>query len=306
MSMSKYESLGYLLDGIAGKDNKEKKIDIIKSLDFSRLAHTDLRRNLETIPIIETELFEQVSVIVLVKLLWYLIPLKVLESPDPDFRKIAFEICTNDLGITNPEKSFVAKIVTIFKNIRNYHRNGREATSLDLSRKDHDCLLKDQNGRCSNCFYKFKSGDIDLSYERDSDLLYDSASISDEEVVIEKLSRKPELDHIIPQFIGGDKPSNWQILCQSCNSGKSASLAWMFRPGWEGLSRISEGLKITSSMRYMVIARDGFCKNPDCKFPKGSKELRIKKINNQKMVFIENLQSFCEGCFNESLIRSDT
>jgi len=293
--MTSYNALVHLLDGIAG-DDKDKRLDILRSNIVADMSYEDFRVNIKPTCIDESEFQKQVSVLVLNKLFWSLIPKSVLESPDPNFRRIAENIFKSELGITDPDKGLITNMATIFKRVRRYYRDGRNTTRLDLSSSIHDSLLKEQNGRCSLCFYEFKNTDIDFSLENNSELLCDNTKFGKNDLSIPNMSRRPELDHIIPHFLGGDKPCNWQILCQTCNQGKSSSLMWIFRPGWAGLSRISDGLDITHSMRYMVLARDLRCLHPYCTHQHGSKELRIRKINPDKLIYTENVKTFCEEC----------
>jgi hypothetical protein len=290
-----YSSLEYFLNCVAG-NCKEQKIDLVNMVGVSKVAYDDFRINIKPLNVDERTYNEQLSFIILKKLFWSLIPRTIFESPDPDFRRYAMEICKNKLNLEEPDIKLITNLTKIYKNLRNYYRSGRNTTTLNLSCSEHDSLLKNQNGRCALCFYGFTATDIDQSFEGDSTFDDDPSDFGEHDMSIKKMSRRPELDHIVPHFIGGDKPTNWQILCKVCNSGKSHSLGWIFRPGWQGISKIKDGFTLTPSIRYMVLARDRRCRNKDCCEKHGMSELRIRKIHSDQLIYIENLETICEAC----------
>jgi 5-methylcytosine-specific restriction endonuclease McrA len=94
------------------------------------------------------------------------------------------------------------------------------------------------------------------------------------------------LDHIIPWRLIGDNQdgSNWQILCATCNSGKSsylthlmllASMNWVY-----GRSNLSDE-EYSTQVRYSVLSRDCRCTFDSCDAtPRNSALVLAKSIQS--------------------------
>jgi hypothetical protein len=108
------------------------------------------------------------------------------------------------------------------------------------------------------------------------------------EVVLDRYHRRPVLDHIVPYFLGGDDPGNWQILCQTCNLGKGESLSWLARKGWAPSSRLSDLFRLGASLRFAVIA------DYRASVPRGgSDEVRLFRCDENRLIYYDNLECRC-------------
>ena len=82
----------------------------------------------------------------------------------------------------------------------------------------------------------------------------DHNKLENEIVLHHATFRTPELDHIIPYVLGGDSSNNWQILCKSCNIGKSDYINYMYAFSSQSTHRLSDLESLTYGKRYAVIA----------------------------------------------------
>ena len=198
----------------------------------------------------------QMAVSLLLRLLFALVPKSAVGYAVPDFESLARISLRQKLNVDCSEE-MVRQFAVIIKRVRFVHFNGREgATKLDLSRGVHKRLLREQQGRCGVCLYTFRE-DVDYyAYEDDSVLFLENHTPVKDELVLGKYYRRPELDHIIPYLFGGDRKSNWQILCRSCNSGKSNWLTFGFSASSIGRIGLEKVTKLSPATRYIVLSRD--------------------------------------------------
>jgi hypothetical protein len=118
------------------------------------------------------------------------------------------------------------------------------------------------------------------------------------------LSRATEetLDHILPWRLIGDVPSgsNWQILCQECNSGKQAwfsalqspeAINWIYARHDQPIPSDTPTLET----RYVVLAQLGKCQAPGCTATAASGHLVLHKVVQSGLAIADNLIPRCES-----------
>ena len=176
----------------------------------------------------------------------------VFHSPAPNFRALARCLLVEHFNVDHPDSGLIKDFSIILKRIRRFGidgRDGHEGFKLD-SPRDRE-LLRSQKHRCNLCLYKF-SDTLDLYYDEDID--YSHAPLKDE-VCLDSYQRRPEIDHIIPISIGGNSDKNLQILCKSCNLGKSDWISSIFTMPYAGRGRAYRRRdSISHQMRYAVLA----------------------------------------------------
>jgi len=108
------------------------------------------------------------------------------------------------------------------------------------------------------------------------------------------LASQPHVDHIIPIALRGKSiMANYQLLCASCNLGKSKLLGWIM-----GAPFLTEGQgQPTSKQRFCVLARaDGKCEVDGCDADSSNAELRvvtrIQEAYGGRWIF-DNMMSMC-------------
>lgn len=229
------------------------------------------------------------AVATLTRLVWSLVPTRLLTATSPDFRGLAHKALSSKFGELDDGDDLVASLTVIFKRIRQYYKLGRMATSLDLELGAHQDLLRAQGYRCNHCLYEFKAEEYFYSSE-DEGIPAESESHLVEEISLRKTFRRPELDHIIPIIFGGDNPENWQILCKSCNLGKSDQLGYLSSVMSNASNRMGYLTELTPGKRYAAIAEFDRQKL----LIEEGKYLRVFRIEPMGFLNPENLQArFC-------------
>jgi hypothetical protein len=224
-----------------------------------------------------------------------LLPASILEQPEVPCRELVVGRLRYLLGIDPPE-SDVAEVMKVVKRLQRFAIGGRTSigtSSLDMDRVTHRKILKRQSSRCASCGYLFREEDLDSTYSSDD------TEESESEFLPrlrnpKKYSRKAVLDHIYPIYLGGDCESNWQILCRTCNSGKSDLVLGFEGRGWFGAARLRDLTQVTAQLFYMVLRRDGRC----MVCSRGPTQVQLglvrKDINGADLY--PNLQASCLSC----------
>lgn len=195
----------------------------------------------------------QAAITALTRFVWSVVPPGLLGGGSPDFRRLAEGVLRQRLGNFDGDAEVARDLAVVFKRVRQYAKFGRRATSLDLDTVRHRILLESQSGRCNHCLYEF--GDDYYRFTIEEEGVVASPYVAVEgEVVLSPLYRRPELDHIIPLVFGGDSESNWQILCATCNRGKSDQISYFFGLAVPSSNRVSDLEDLTAGKRYAVIA----------------------------------------------------
>lgn len=223
----------------------------------------------------------------LMKYLLSIVPSALFKSVSPDFRYLARETLAKHLSGISEDDRCVRTFQVILKRIRSYYLNGRQATSLNLNGVRHKDLLEKQHRRCNHCLYEF-SHDLYRYDGEDDDFPTEAYIPNDDEVTVEKLFRRPQLDHVIPLMLGGDEPENWQILCGSCNQGKSDFISASFGLSTNRSLRIEDLFKLSLAKRYSVISEQRRLGSVECT-PRDQLFYRIYRVDNHGLLNAENL-----------------
>lgn len=236
-----------------------------------------------------TESFRaQATLLALSRMIWSLVPARLLDSPSPDFESLAHRALVERLGAFDGVEASARYLSIVFKRIKKYAHYGRRSTSLDLDTITHKRLLLAQNGRCNHCLYEFGSDHYIYAAEDDGVLSRPYAPKIGE-VHLEHTYRKPELDHIIPLVLGGDSEENWQILCKSCNAGKSDQFSYIFLLSGHASNRLSHLFELTAGKRYAIIAETIAKGESPNICPGDGGFYRVFKVCEQGMANPENL-----------------
>ena len=178
---------------------------------------------------------------------------------------------------------------TVYRRLRAAQQSQRRyLTSLDLDKAAHQRLLVEQDGCCALCRYRFQDHELEYA-DGDEELFEGPREALPTEVLIQHYRRRPVLDHIIPHFLGGDGPENWQILCQSCNSGKGEGLAWIMRRGLLPPARPTDALTVTASLRHAVLSDYHATSNVRTLASHATGELRLFRRDMTRLPVFDNL-----------------
>jgi len=241
---------------------------------------------LKSVSVSREEVEGQLSLLMTLRLLWRLVPRRLIEGLDPNYERLAEVALQSEFG-GPPSPELVRKLAVVFRRVRSSRVEGRDVTGLDLGRGTHAALLKSQDGRCALCGYIFSVTDLYSADETDLSYFEEAYRAYPGEIYLARYVRRPALDHIIPYFLGGDGPENWQILCQTCNAGKGESLSWISRKGWMPPTRLGDVVALTPALRYSVLARH---RTNECATSLvGNQILRIFLRDPGRLILMENL-----------------
>jgi 5-methylcytosine-specific restriction endonuclease McrA len=193
------------------------------------------------------------AVITCMGLLWHLVPDSLFTRRDVDYEELARDAWLRVVE-SEPTDSIVDGVSVVFRRLRQYYIGDFRRSSLDMDLIAHQKLMRDQKQRCAVCNYFFEIVDPKILNDDSIELTEPYETVAGE-VALRTYFRRPELDHIVPYFLGGDGPENWQILCKSCNAGKGAALAWLSRKGWMPPNNPQDARVLSPSLRYVCIAR---------------------------------------------------
>ncbi|MFZ6179384.1 HNH endonuclease [Nannocystis pusilla] len=181
----------------------------------------------------------------------------------------------------------LAPLRVIVKRIRQYVTVGRRVTTLSTS--DYLALLSSQNGRCRLCGYRFRVEDLDARDYTDEPA-FQAQGLG---------LRPPHVDHVIPIFIGGDRRSNLQVLCSTCNLSKSSLFGWFTSRVSLSAGRPSDVFLVTRTERWAVLSRDGACRRCGIlpqDLPEANDELTVARKDSKRGWLFENLEAVCTAC----------
>lgn len=223
----------------------------------------------------------------IVRTIWNMAPIELFVQPAPDFKYLAAKAIRENIPSISDESQLVPNLAVIFKRLRRFHRFGRDTTSFSNASRDHLQILDGQSWRCAHCLFKFET-DLDVYAGEEDGMVVDRSLTVPGELRLAATYRRPELDHIIPHLIGGDSMENWQILCKSCNLGKSDAISGLARQFSQISVRVDDLYTFSASKRYAVIADVGghdvdLASVPDTDF------VRIFKKSDRGFLNIENL-----------------
>jgi hypothetical protein len=255
VGLSVSASLVGVLNTVAGKSKRSERRSLTLLLGgLSQQLSYDFSANCVTLGEKRERAEAHMSLVMALRTIWAITPERLFTAVDPNFERMAQDSLKTLGGSLDPPS--VHSLGIIFRRLRQNHQDGRRGlTSLDLSRPRQRALLNEQGGRCALCRYAFS--DYEIGYDAndfEDELSTQSRELLPGEAALDRYHRRPVLDHIIPQFLGGDDPDNWQILCQSCNIGKGEGLAWIMRRGFLPPARPSETMQVSPSLRHAVLS----------------------------------------------------
>jgi hypothetical protein len=179
------------------------------------------------------------------------LPSRIFERPRDPCRDLVIGRLVFLLGEQPPEAA-VRALMTVVKRIQRYQIGGRaalRASTIDLTSVIQHDIFKTQARRCACCGYLFKDEDLDPSQDSSEDGSINSGARTF------LFRRRAVLDHILPVYIAGDRPENWQILCAGCNMGKSDSILGFDHEEWFGSARARRQIEVRARLSYMVLRR---------------------------------------------------
>jgi hypothetical protein len=223
------------------------------------------------------------------------LPAVVFEYPDRPCRAVVAARLAHLLGEeAHPET--ISQLMTVVKRLQRYLLSGRRAlsaSSFDITSAFHHGLLQRQGRRCAVCGYLFEANDLeeDPSAFKTATLQMPVPGGDDRSPT--KLHRRAVLDHVLPVYLAGDDRGNWQILCRTCNDGKSDLVMPLGGPEWIGSARAWSLIRTRPRLFYMVLARDGAC----TKCGRGPKqtELRLARRDPVGSDAYPNLIAMCRS-----------
>jgi 5-methylcytosine-specific restriction endonuclease McrA len=239
----------------------------------------------------------QIAFIALLRSFLSILPASVIEHPEKPCRAVVHARLAHLLGEAPPASEFNL-VFKIIKRMQLYFFLGRQdagSTSFDLSKESHQQLLKRQSHRCACCGYRFLDSDLDQ-------FVLDGASSIDTPISLfdrscTELRRKAQLDHIIPIYLGGDSPGNWQVLCETCNSGKSDKIFGFEDRAWFGGVRYDDFLGVPPSLFFVVLKEKPRCF--DCNRGVAQVELRVIRKDKYGADVLTNLTAACTDCIRQ-------
>ncbi|MEX3639183.1 HNH endonuclease [Paraburkholderia sp. BR14320] len=232
------------------------------------------------------------SLMAIVRILWNLAPVELFTQPSPNFKYLARRTIEERLSLGAGNEQLIRDLALVFKRIRFFYRHGRNTTSFDPSSSAQLSILHAQGWRCALCLFPFED-DLDLYAAEEESVVVDRHPAVENEIRLKEMYRRPELDHIIPHLLGGDDPENWQILCRSCNSGKSDAISGLSRHFSHSSVRTGDFSEFGASKRFAVVA-DYRSSSENLPVPTADQFLRVFRRNRSGFLNIENL--CCELC----------
>jgi hypothetical protein len=223
------------------------------------------------------------------------LPAEVMQEPERECRPMVVRRLERMLG-SPPDGEDIERVMTVVKRIQLYRQVGRSgmSRSFRLDRRDHVGLLRAQAGRCGSCGYRFLSGDLEPD-PSSGELPAVGRPVGPRDKSPRRLARRAVIDHVFPVYLAGDSSRNWQVLCTTCNQGKSDMLLGFEARAWFSLLRPGEFASVGPRLFYMVLKRDRVC--IDCRRGVSEVELRIVRRNVDAIDTFVNLTACCIECF---------
>lgn len=223
------------------------------------------------------------------------LPAAVFEYPDQPCRAQVTRRVEHLLGEA-PDESFLDHLMMVVKRIQRYLISGRRAvgtTSFDVSLVSHSLQLRKQGWRCGVCGYQFRPQDLEPDASAGLRATTDEPIAGGEDRSPRRLRRRAVLDHILPVYLAGDDAANWQILCKTCNEGKSDLVVPVLGSEWAGSVRSGSLVATRARLFYMVLARDAGCTL--CRRTPSQTELRLRRRDPEGTDTYVNLAACCKS-----------
>lgn len=220
------------------------------------------------------------------------LPAFVFERPDLPCRARVARRLGHVLG-EPPDPALLDDLMVIVKRLQRYLLFGRSSASFDVDSAFHAELLKRQAGRCAVCGYLFSAQDLDEDPSAGIAARVDTPVSGDWDRSPKRLARRAVLDHMLPIYLAGDDRQNWQVLCRTCNEGKSDLVFPFAGADWFGSARAMRLIRTRPRLFYMVLCRDGACAT--CGRGPQQVELRVRRRDNEGTDCYPNLVATCRS-----------
>jgi 5-methylcytosine-specific restriction endonuclease McrA len=272
------------------------------AIDWDALAEKSRLSMPELLSLATVELRQwnrEIALVALWRAVVSVLPAAIVERPSERCRDQVEERLSRLIG--GPAvPSDVDRVMKVVKRIQRYQRLGRgglSTSSLDLSLSTHSSILRRQSYRCTSCGYLFLSGDLEPDPSA-NDLPRVDSPLNQRDRSPKRLNRRAVLDHILPVYLAEDTEQNWQVLCATCNRGKSDSIVGFEGRAWFGGARIDDLSRVTSTLFYMVLRNGQVCSI--CARGVRQVELRIARRDAGGADLYSNLHARCKDCLVQS------
>lgn len=212
------------------------------------------------------------DVMTFVPLAFGLLPVEAVERSRLDLRiKPAISAHLRSLGVQGSER-----LVNVLKSISDQYfmtasANRRRKYGISDVRAMPDLysqLREKQNHRCAVCGASFLLGTSET------------------------------LDHVIPWRLVGDVPdgSNYQILCDECNSGKRELLTCLQSPqagNW--IYGKGSSVEFEYESRFLALALAGGCCVEGCGHGPRDAQLMVRRLSLSGLAVLDNAEVVCEA-----------
>lgn len=244
------------------KDENFKEKDLHELIEFS----------VNTFP----SLKEDLVLLLKTKILLYVLPLfSERESNNQAKYKIQKYLTSIGFDEDLSGNSELLKVLSEFKNnLLHSSKSSKKSGWNAINPLIRDRLLKKQNNRCTICGIVLKIG-------------------------TNKTGNSPEIDHILPWALGGDKEENLRITCKTCNNFKSNNY-WTTNVDFVYLNYFLKEKNL--SFHHLILwtlERDhSKCSETGCSNSSKNSRMYVSKLNSLGRLVYDNLSSFCSECAN--------
>ncbi len=242
----------------------------------------------------DDEFEHEVALVALYRALLAVIPVAVLEDPRLACKPAVTSRLRHLLG-REPDAEMVRTLTRVVRRMQRY-RSGRKASSFDRWDPLHLERLRSQGGRCAGCGFEFGAAELEADASSDARPTVGSP-LNDMDRSPLRLRRRAVLDHIYPVYLAGDRLENLQVLCATCNTGKSDMIFGLESRAWFGGARVSDLIRATPQVFYMTLRRDRRCAH--CGRTPMQTELRIARRDQFGASLYPNLQAVCVECIEK-------
>jgi 5-methylcytosine-specific restriction endonuclease McrA len=240
----------------------------------------------------------ELALVALVRGVLGVLPAIVVERPEESCRDVVERRLAHVFGAP-PLEEDVELVMTVVKRMQLYRRVGRSGIGgrgVSLEKREHRKLLRVQEGRCRACGYKFLYGDLSPDPSA-GEVPHVDGPIESRDRSPRRIRRRAVLDHVLPVYLGGDDAHNWQLLCRTCNEGKSDMLFGFESRHWFGTARLGDLTRVSARLFYMVLSRDRTCSK--CSRGANRTELRIVRRDENGANLYPNLVVCCAECLGK-------
>jgi hypothetical protein len=167
------------------------------------------------------------------------------------------------------------KILGVFKNnLLHSSKSSKKTGWGGINPAIRDRLLENQKNRCTICGIELKIGSANEP-------------------------KSPEIDHILPWALGGDKEENLRITCKVCNNYKSNNY-WSVNIDYVFLNYFLKEKNLAfQHLILWVMERDhSECKAEKCTISSLESEMYVSQLNPLGRLVYDNLSTFCSKCAN--------